>query len=54
MIISVQSKALKGHTEKLKYKLNYSLKEANDAKISQKEEKDQEIKFARTHEQKRF
>ena len=44
-IISIQSKALKGHAEKLKEKLNYALKEANDAKLAQKEEKEQMINF---------
>ena len=36
-IISVQSKALKGHAAKLKEKLKCALKEANDAKLAQKE-----------------
>ena len=40
-IISVKSKALKGHAEKLNKNLNYALKEANDAKLAQKEERDQ-------------
>ena len=35
-IISVQSKALKGHAEKSKENLNYALKEANDEKLSHK------------------
>ena len=39
--ISVKSKALKGHAEKLKKKLNYALKEDNDTKLDQKEEKGQ-------------
>ena len=39
--ISVHSKALKGHLEKLKEILNYALKEAHDAKLAQKEEKHQ-------------
>ena len=43
LIISVQSKELKGHTENLKEKLNYTLKEANDTKLDQKEEKYQGI-----------
>ena len=34
--ISVQRKALKGHAANLKEKLNYALKEADDAKLSQK------------------
>ena len=33
--------ALKVHAEKFTEKLNYALKEANDAKLAQKEEKDQ-------------
>ena len=37
MIIYVQSKALEGHTEKLKKKLNYALKEANDERLAKKE-----------------
>ena len=40
-IIYVQSKVVKGHAAKLKEKLNYALKEANDAKLDQKEERDQ-------------
>ena len=40
-ITSVQIKALKVHAEKLKERLNYTLKEANDAKLAQKQEKDQ-------------
>ena len=32
-IISTQRKALKCHVEKLKEKLNYAFKEANDAKL---------------------
>ena len=43
MVIYVQSKALKGHAEKLKEKLNYSLKEANDEKNDHKEEREQVI-----------
>ena len=42
-IIYVQSKPLKDHATKLKEKLNYDLKEANDAKLSQKYEKFQVI-----------
>ena len=38
-IISVQSKALKVHTAKLKEKSNCAPKEADDAKLDQKEEK---------------
>ena len=34
---------MKDHAEKSKEKLNYSLKEANDAKLAQKEEKQQVI-----------
>ena len=34
-----------GHAEKLKDKLNYALKEANDAKLPQKEEKGQVLDF---------
>ena len=45
MIIYVQNKALKGYAEKLKEKLNYALKEANDAKLAQKEEKYQVLDF---------
>ena len=33
--------ALKGHAENFTEKLNYALKEANDEKLAQKEEKDQ-------------
>ena len=44
-IIYVQSKALKGHVEKAKEKLNYELKEINDAKLYQKEEKKQVLDF---------
>ena len=40
-MIYVQIKALKGHAEKLKEKLNYALKEDNDTKLSQKEERGQ-------------
>ena len=40
-MISVQSKALKGNAEKLKEKLTYALKEANDGNLDQKEEKKQ-------------
>ena len=32
--ISVQSKALKGHEEKLKEAFNFSLREANDEKLT--------------------
>ena len=39
--IYVQSNALKDHEAKSKEKFNYALKEANDAKLAQKEEKDQ-------------
>ena len=39
MMISVQSKALKGHAEKLKETLNYVLKKANVEKLANKEEK---------------
>ena len=39
-IISFQNKALKGHAEHLKENFNCALKEANNAKLSQKEEKD--------------
>ena len=42
-IISVQSKSVKGHAEKLKINLNYALKEANDTILYQKEEKYQVI-----------
>ena len=38
-MISVQSKALKGHAENLKEKFTYALKEANDGDLDQKEEK---------------
>ena len=38
-IISVQSKESKCHAEKLKENLNYTLKEANDEKMAQKEDK---------------
>ena len=40
-MISVQSKALKVHAEKLKVKFTYALKEANDGNLDQKEEKNQ-------------
>ena len=40
-VIDVQRKALNGHAENLIEKLNYALKEANDAKLDQKREKDQ-------------
>ena len=36
-MISTQIKALKGREEKLNKYLNYSLKEANDKELSQKE-----------------
>ena len=36
---------MKVHVENLKEKLNYALKEANYAKLSQKEEKDQVLDF---------
>ena len=39
-MISVKSKALIFHAEELKENLNYALKEANDAKLLQKEDKD--------------
>ena len=42
-MISVQSKALKGHAAKSTKKLNYVLKEANDEKLDKKEEEDQMI-----------
>ena len=35
--ISSESKALKGHTEQLKEKLNFALQEAYDVKLDQKE-----------------
>ena len=37
--ISVQIKSLTSHAEKYKEKLNYVLREANDAKLAHKEEK---------------
>ena len=40
-MISVQSKALKGHAENLKEMFTYSLKEANDGNLDQKDEKNQ-------------
>ena len=40
-IIYVQSKALKVYTENLKENLNYAPKEANYAKLAQKDDKDQ-------------
>ena len=40
-MISVQSKALNGHAEKLKGVFTYALKEANDVNMDQKEEKNQ-------------
>ena len=40
-MISVQSKALKGNTEKLKKRFTYALKEANDGNMDHKEEKNQ-------------
>ena len=42
-MIYFQSNELRGHTEKLKEKLNFELKEANDAKMFHKEEKYQGI-----------
>ena len=42
-IIYDQSKALKGHVEKLKENFNYALKEAKNEKMSRKAEKDQVI-----------
>ena len=44
-MISVQSKALKVHAEKLKVKFTYALKEANDGNLDQKEEKNQLLDF---------
>ena len=44
-MISFQSKVVKGHAAKLKEKLNYALKEANDAKLDQKERKCQVLNF---------
>ena len=41
IIISVQSKALKGHAAKLKEKFTYALKEDNDGNLDQKEENNQ-------------
>ena len=38
--VSVKSQELKGHAEKLKERLNYALKEANDEKLAEKEEND--------------
>ena len=38
-IISVQSKALKGHAENLKERFNYALKEATYAKLTHKDER---------------
>ena len=40
-MIYVQNKALKGHAENLKEKFTYSLKEANDGNLDQKENKNQ-------------
>ena len=40
-----QSKALKGHASNLKDKLNYALKETNDAKLTHKVEKFQVIVY---------
>ena len=42
-MISFQNKVLKGHAEKLKEKLNYALKEANDEKLAHKENRYQLI-----------
>ena len=44
-MISVQSKSLKGHAEKLKEYFTYELKEANDGNLDQKEEKNQLLNF---------
>ena len=44
-MISVQRKAMKGHAENLKEKLNYALKEANYANLDHKEEKNQVLNF---------
>ena len=40
-MISIQIRALKGHTERLKDNFTYSLKEANDKNMEQKEENNQ-------------
>ena len=40
-MISVQRKARKGHAAKSKEKFTYSLKEANDGNLDQKEDKNQ-------------
>ena len=45
IIIYVQIKALKGHAEIFKGKLNYALKEANYSKLDQKYEKNQVLDF---------
>ena len=39
IIISVQSKALKGYEAKLKERFTYALKESNGGNLDQKEEK---------------
>ena len=44
-MISVQSKALKGRTAKLKEDFTYSLKEANYGNVYQKEEENQLLNF---------
>ena len=44
-IISVKSKALKGHAEKLSENFNYALKQANDVKLAHKQQRDQVIYF---------
>ena len=44
-IISVQSKVLKVHAEKVKENLHYALKEANDEKMPQEEEKGKLLDF---------
>ena len=44
-MISVQSKSLKGHAEKLKENFTYTLKEANDVNLYQKEEDNQLLNF---------
>ena len=49
-MISVESKALKGHADKLKEKFTYALKEANYAKLAQNEERDQVLYFQKRME----
>ena len=40
-MISIKSKALKGHAEKMKVKFTYEMKESHDGNLDQKEKKNQ-------------